>query len=107
MIDANKPKILYVDDEQANLDAFVAVYRHYYTIFTETSGARAIEILRQHEIELIITDQRMPEMTGVQFLEAILPQCSSPVRMVLTGFSDIDAIVQATPTDNGPDTSFR
>ncbi|TAK71595.1 MAG: adenylate/guanylate cyclase domain-containing response regulator [Gammaproteobacteria bacterium] len=90
-----KPVILYVDDEQSNLDAFAAAFRRYYTIFTAISATEAIKVLEKHDIELIITDQRMPDITGVQFLEAVIPKHSKSVRMILTGFSDINAIIKS------------
>jgi len=90
-----KPNILYVDDEHYNLTAFVAAFRRYYNIFTSTSVREAIEILKHQTVDLIITDQRMPEMTGVQFLEALLTEYPEPVRMILTGFTDVDAIKRA------------
>ena len=82
--------ILYVDDEQQNLDSFYAAFRKHYNIFTATSAKSAIEILRNHEIAVIITDQRMPEMTGIQFLEAIIPEYPNPIRMFMTGYSDAE-----------------
>jgi class 3 adenylate cyclase len=54
-----------------------------------------IEVVRNNEINLIITDQRMPEMTGIQFLEKIIPEYPETIRMILTGFSDIEVIISA------------
>jgi C4-dicarboxylate-specific signal transduction histidine kinase len=54
-----------------------------------------MEIMKKHDIHLVITDQRMPEMTGTEFLEKIIPQHPDCIRMVLTGFSDMEAIIQA------------
>lgn len=90
-----KPSILYVDDERSNLEAFTASYRRYYDIHTANSAKEAINILNNNKIELIITDQRMPEMTGVQFLEAVVPTHANSIRMILTGFTDVDAIIKA------------
>ena len=98
MDDSKKRAILYVDDEPANLESFVASFRRHYTIYTSTSAIEAVEILKEHKVSLILTDQRMPEMTGVQFLEAIIPEFPNPTRMILTGFSDIDAITKAINT---------
>lgn len=90
-----KPNILYLDDESVNLDVFKAQFRKFYNIFITTSPYEAVEILKNHPISLIITDQRMPNMTGVQFLEAVIPEHPDPIRMILTGFSDIDALKKA------------
>jgi class 3 adenylate cyclase len=92
---AEKFSILYVDDEPQNLISFKATFRRDYTIYTATSGMEGMEIMRQNEVHLIITDQRMPEMTGVQFLEKTLSDYPDAIRMVLTGFSDIEAIIHA------------
>ena len=87
--------ILYVDDEEDNLTVFKSTFRREFTIYLANSGAEGIEILKNHEIHIIITDQRMPEMTGIQFLESVngvYPDC---IRMILTGFSDVEAIIEA------------
>ncbi|RMG65574.1 MAG: adenylate/guanylate cyclase domain-containing response regulator [Bacteroidetes bacterium] len=85
--------ILYVDDEPQNLVSFKATFRREYTIYTAQGGEEGMDILRQHHIQLIITDQRMPGMTGVQFLEKTLKEYPDTIRMVLTGFSDMEAII--------------
>ncbi|MCB0804676.1 MAG: response regulator [Bacteroidales bacterium] len=90
--------ILYVDDEEQNLFSFRATFRREYNIFTAISGKEGMEIMHNNDIHLIITDQRMPEMTGIQFLEKILPVYPDPIRMILTGFSDVEAIVEAINT---------
>lgn len=95
MADKDKFSILYVDDEAQNLVSFKATFRREYKIFTAQGGAEGIEIMRNNDIQLIITDQRMPGMTGVQFLEKILPEYPDSIRMILTGFSDVEAIIDA------------
>ncbi|MBT28254.1 MAG: adenylate/guanylate cyclase domain-containing response regulator [Thalassobius sp.] len=87
--------ILYVDDEQQNLISFKAAFRREYKVLTALSGQEAIEILKENDVQLIISDQRMPEMTGVEFLENILPVYPDAIRMILTGFSDVEAIIDA------------
>jgi len=87
--------ILYVDDEEHNLISFAATFRKEYKIHTATNGNDAIEIMRENNIKLVITDQRMPEMTGIQLLEKISPEFPDSVRMILTGFSDIEVIIEA------------
>lgn len=91
----NKFTILYVDDEEHNLISFKATFRREYNILTAKSAKEGLEIIQHNIINLIITDQRMPEMTGVQFLEQIVKKYPDPVRMVLTGFSDVEAIIDA------------
>ena len=87
--------ILYVDDERQNLISFKATFRKHYTVYAAQSGEEAIEILRERKVDLIISDQRMPEMTGVELFERILPEFPNAIRMVLTGYSDVQAIIDA------------
>jgi two-component system sensor histidine kinase/response regulator len=94
MEENNKPKILYVDDEENNLLVFKSSFRRYYDVYVSKSGAEGIEIIKEHDIDVIITDQRMPGMTGVEFLKQ-LPQDLLAIRMVLTGFTDVAAIIDA------------
>jgi len=90
-----KIRILYVDDEEHNLQAFRATFRRDYKIFIAISGEEVRKILEQEDIEIIITDQRMPEETGVEFLESIIPHYPSPIRILLTGYTDIQAVIDA------------
>lgn len=87
--------ILYIDDEQNNLSSFRANFREYYTIFTANSVEEGINILRNNDIHIIITDQRMPDMTGVNFLESILEEFPYQIRLLLTGYADIDILLDA------------
>lgn len=95
MIKSEKHHVLYVDDEEHNLTSFKAAFRPFYQVHTALSAREGFKILREHPIEVIVTDQRMPEMTGVQFLEAVIPEYPDAIRMVLTGFSDVEAIIKA------------
>jgi len=90
-----KPRILYVDDEESNLRGFKAVFHMEYKVFMASSGMDALEILKENEVHLIITDQKMPEMTGVEFLKKVTPLYPDSVRMILTGYSDIGVIMEA------------
>lgn len=94
-MNADAPAILYLDDEEHNLGAFRATFRRHFRIFTATSAREAVQMLRGQDIPIVITDQRMPDMTGVQFLEAIIPEFPDTIRMILTGFSDIEAVIKA------------
>lgn len=86
-----------MDDEEHNLTSFRAALRRHYTIFTALSGEEGMEIVKQNDIHVIVTDQRMPGMTGVEFLQR-LPDEPDSIRMILTGFSDIEAIIEAINT---------
>ncbi|PSL19554.1 response regulator [Chitinophaga ginsengisoli] len=87
--------ILYVDDEIHNLNAFKASFRRLYTVFTATSAEEAEEVLAKQEVQIIISDQRMPKMTGIEFFESILDKYPEPIRMLLTGYADINAVIDA------------
>jgi class 3 adenylate cyclase/CheY-like chemotaxis protein len=95
--DSHDFNILYVDDEENNLTSFRAALRRYYNVFTAQSGAEGMQIIANNDIHVIVTDQRMPNMTGVQFLQHI-PDEPDNIRMILTGFSDMDAIIEAINT---------
>ncbi len=90
-----KISILYVDDEENNLISFKATFRLKYKIYTALSGKEAIDILENNVVHIIITDQRMPNMTGVEFLEKVIEKYTDPIRILLTGFTDMNAVVDA------------
>jgi response regulator RpfG family c-di-GMP phosphodiesterase len=92
---SNKITILYVDDEENNLFSFKATFRIKYHVLTALSGDVALEILEKNLVHIIITDQRMPEMTGVEFLEKVLEKYPDPMRLLLTGYADMEAVVDA------------
>ncbi|HLA10183.1 MAG TPA: response regulator [Pyrinomonadaceae bacterium] len=88
-------KILIVDDESANLRALERLFRTDYDVMTAGSGADALELLKEPDFALIITDQRMPAMTGIELLKATVSLRPRMVRIILTGYTDIDALVEA------------
>ncbi|MEZ4687638.1 MAG: adenylate/guanylate cyclase domain-containing protein [Bacteroidia bacterium] len=94
----NDFRILYVDDEEQNLISFKATFRREYKVLTANSAKEGLELLEKQPVELIITDQRMPEMTGVQFLGEVRSRLPDSIRILLTGFSDQDAIIDAINT---------
>lgn len=87
--------VLYVDDEINNLNSFKAAFRRDFEIFTAISAKEGRKILDSQEIGVIITDQRMPGMTGIEFLESIIQVYPDTIRILLTGFSDINAVMDA------------
>src|SRR4029077_664984 len=62
---------------------------------TANSGAEALEVLRKHPIHVIMSDQRMPEMTGVELLRRSQDECPEAIRIVFTGYADIKAVIDA------------
>ena len=89
--------VLYVDDEENNLNSFRAAFRRNYNIFTALSGEEGMKILTENDIHIVVTDQRMPKMTGVQFLQHI-PSNQDNIRIILTGFSDMESVIEAINT---------
>ena len=90
-----KINLLYVDDEENNLMSFKATFRLKYNVIIALSAVEAMKILEQKPIEIIITDQRMPNMTGIEFLEKVLEIYPDPIRILLTGYTDLSAIIDA------------
>jgi DNA-binding NtrC family response regulator len=88
-------KILIVDDEPANLRTLARLFRDQYQVLTAGSGVEALELLDQHDVALLITDQRMPEMTGIELLKKTVSLRPRMVRMILTGYTDVEALVEA------------
>jgi len=92
----DKIKVLYVDDEENNLLSFKATFRLKYAVLTALGADEAKRILSENpDIEVIVTDQRMPKMTGVEFLESTLEEFPDQVRILLTGYADMTAVVDA------------
>ena len=91
-----KPKLLVVDDEQDNLDLLYRTFRREFNVFRADSGAKALEILsNEGEMAVIISDQRMPEMKGTEFLSRTVSEFPDTMRVVLTGYTDITDLIEA------------
>jgi len=87
--------VLYVDDEENNLISFKATFRLKYTVYTALNGDQALQLVKEKPLDVIITDQRMPQMTGVELLEEIIKINPEPMRILLTGYADMSAVVDA------------
>ncbi|CAG4994581.1 Hydrogenase transcriptional regulatory protein hupR1 [Dyadobacter sp. CECT 9275] len=92
---SEKISVLYVDDELNNLNSFKAAFRRDFNVLIATSGQEGLKILEENTIHVIITDQRMPGMTGVDFLIEVLKKFSDPIRILLTGYTDVNAVIDA------------
>jgi response regulator RpfG family c-di-GMP phosphodiesterase len=88
-------KLLYVDDEPNNLVAFKALLRREFDISTANSAKEALGLLKEQTFHVVLTDQRMPETTGVEFLESIIHEYPDPIRILITGYADIQAVINA------------
>jgi len=91
-----KPKMLVVDDEPDNLDLLYRTFRREFNVLRAESGVNALSLLSSEgEVAVIISDQRMPEMKGTEFLSKTVPQFPDTVRIILTGFTDVEDLVEA------------
>jgi two-component system, NtrC family, response regulator AtoC len=94
-LDVKRYPILVVDDEQDNLDAFRFNFRKAFDIQTASSGAEALAILADKEVAVVVTDQRMPKMTGIELLREVRARQPDAVGIILTAFTDVDVLVEA------------
>lgn len=91
-----KPKILVVDDEPDNLDLLYRTFHREFKVFRAESGTAALEILeKEGEVAVIISDQRMPFMSGTEFLSLTATQFPDTIRIILTGYTDVEDLVEA------------
>lgn len=90
-------KVLYIDDEEANLRTFHSVFRRNYDIHTALNGAEGLEILDRYQPDLIITDQYMPAMSGVEFLKRLFEKYPNrpPSRIMVSGYARADDVREA------------
>lgn len=88
-------KIMVVDDEPANLRLLERLFRQDYKVLTAESGEEALSLLTQHDAALLISDQRMPNMSGLELLKQTAAMRPHMVRMLLTGYTDVGTLVEA------------
>ena len=92
----SKPKILVVDDEPDNLDLLYRTFYRDYKVLRANSGPAALDLLAQEgEVAVIISDQRMPMMSGTEFLSLTATQYPDIIRIILTGYTDVEDLVEA------------
>lgn len=90
-----KHSILCVDDETDNVDALERLFRRQYRVLKATSGQQALDLLAVNKVTVIISDQRMPHMSGVEFLSESIKTHPSAIRILLTGYTDIESVISA------------
>lgn len=91
----NRIRILYIDDEVHNLNAFRANFRRSYEIYTANSADEGMQVLKGIEVHIIIADQKMPNKTGVEFFHEIKDLLPDPIRILLTGYTDVEDVIDA------------
>jgi response regulator RpfG family c-di-GMP phosphodiesterase len=90
-----KHSVLLVDDEPEILFSLKGLLRREFNLYTAESGSEALEILQLHPIHVVMTDQRMPEMSGVELMSRIKVDHPDAIRMIFTGYADIKAVIEA------------
>ena len=90
-----KIRLLYLDDERDELESFRSLYRRVFDVHIASTPERAYEIMKTEDVHVVLTDQRMDLMTGVEFLESIVEDHPDPVRLLVTGYSDITAVINS------------
>lgn len=95
MASGGKISVLFVDDELQNLESFKATFRRDFQVYTCISVPDALELLKNQEVQIVLSDQRMPGMTGVEFFEIIQKEYPELIRILITGYADINIVVDA------------
>ena len=88
-----KAKILFVDDEERVVNLLKMMFRGTYEVHTATSGQQALQLVAEHRFDVIVSDQRMPGMLGIELLAKVRERSPVTMRILLTGYSDLAAIV--------------
>ncbi len=91
----SKHSILVVDDEPEILYSLRGLLRREFEVHTAESGREALELLQQQSVQVVMTDQRMPELTGVELLRRVRGEWPDAIRMVFTGYADVKAVIDA------------
>lgn len=92
---SDKIHVLYIDDEDNNLKSFRASLRKDFKVFTAIDAEEGLRIAQEEEVHVVIADQRMPGMTGTEFFEHLVQINPDPIRILLTGYSDIASVIDA------------
>lgn len=94
-MEEQKINVLYIDDEPNNIVSFKAAFRRVFNIFSAESAEEGKKVLEQENIHVILSDQRMPKTTGIEFFQSILNTHPDPIRILITGYTDINAVIDA------------
>lgn len=89
---SSRPRLLFVDDEQRVLNSMRIMFRREFDLFLASHGAQALDIVKDQDIDVIVADHRMPQMTGVEVLTKVRKLSPRTVRILLTGYADLDAV---------------
>ena len=100
MNDQIKHTILVIDDEEFILSSLYRLLRREFNVLVANSAQEGLELMRQHEVHVVVSDQRMPEMVGVEFFSIIKGEYPDAIRMLLTGYADLESVISAINTGN-------
>ena len=95
MNDSPIPKILYVDDEIDNLKIFQMTFNAYYDVYIANSAEEGMASIEKEDFNVVISDERMPKTTGVEFLTAVKEKSPNISRIILTAYSDMQSVIAA------------
>ncbi|MBX6313706.1 MAG: response regulator, partial [Isosphaeraceae bacterium] len=95
MADPPRHTLLVVDDEPDVLESLRHLFHRRYHVLTAQNGAEALDVVRDHDIHILLSDQRMPGMTGDELLGRVREQYPDTVRLLFTGYADIQAVINA------------
>lgn len=95
-----KAHVLVIDDEAPVLAALRRLLRREFEVFTANSGAEGLDFMQENEVQVILTDQRMPGMTGVDFLADVKTRHPDATRLLFTGYADLESVIQAINEGN-------
>jgi signal transduction histidine kinase len=90
-----KPHVLFVDDDASNLIVWETAYADELSVLTASGAERALELLGTHEVAVVVADQRMPRVTGIELLERVREEYPNAVRILMTAYSDLGAAIDA------------
>jgi response regulator RpfG family c-di-GMP phosphodiesterase len=88
-------KIMLVDDEPANLRTLLRLFRDEYQVITASSGNQALTLLQRHDVAVLVSDQRMPSMTGIELMKKAVELRPHVVKILLTGYTDVEALIES------------
>ena len=84
--------ILYIDDAPENLNSFKSVYRYHYNVLLASSAKEGLKLLQSNSVKVLLVDQRMPKITGSQFIEQVAQTYPDILKIMVTGYADIEAV---------------
>jgi DNA-binding NtrC family response regulator len=100
MAETTRPPILIVDDEPEILYSLRGLLRKEFDVHTATSAYEGLQLMRRQPVHAILTDQRMPQTTGVEFLKQVRGEQPEAIRLIFTGYADIKAVIDAINQGN-------